>query len=157
MTTTTTSSTTATLDELVEVLNDGINFFGDAAELSRVAEHAQMFRDFRLAKSAIADALRTAAPLGAEVRQGEGSLRAALRQGYTDLRSRLAEDPDEIYIAALEEQEDRIYAAFRAAAEQSPPSPVRDIAREKLPQVKRMHDRLRELKSRYAVDAPNTP
>ena len=138
----------ATLDELVEVLNDGIHFFGDAAELSREAEHAQLFRDFRQCKQAIADALRTAAPLGASVRQDGGSLRAGLLQGYTDLRSRLADDPDAIYIQALEAQEDRILDAFRTAVDQSPPSPVRDVAREKLPQVKRMHDRLRELQAR---------
>lgn len=138
----------ATLDDLVEVLNDGIHFFGDAAELSREAGNAQLFRDFRQCKQAIADALRTAAPLGAEVRQDAGSLRAGLLQGYVDLRSRLADDPDAVYLAALEAQEDRILEAFRTAVEQSPPSPVRDVAREKLPQVKRMHDRLREIRSR---------
>jgi uncharacterized protein (TIGR02284 family) len=146
MTSTTPATTAATLDDLVEVLNDGINFFGDAAELSRDATHAQLFRDFRQGKQAIADALRTAAPLGAPVRQGEGSLGAGLRQGYADLRSRLSDDPDAVYIAALEEQEDRILAAFRAAVAHSAPSPVRDVAREKLPQVEKMHDRLRSLK-----------
>ena len=82
----------ATLDELIEVLNDGINFFGDAAELSDDAAHAQLFRDLRADKRAIADALRAAAPIGAKVRQQEGSLSAALRQGYADLRSRLVRE-----------------------------------------------------------------
>ena len=136
----------ATLDELVEVLNDGINFFGDAAELSRDGRHARLFRELRQCKQAIAEALRTAAPLGAHVRQGEGSLLSGLRQGYADLRARLSADPDQVYIQALEAHEDRIQAPFRTAVEHSPPSPVRDDAREKLPQVRRMHARLRELK-----------
>lgn len=148
MTASTPSTTATTLDELIEVLNDGIDFFGDAAELSRDADHAQLFRDFRQSKHDIADALRTAAPLGATVRQAEGSLPAALRQGYADLLARMAEDPDAVYIDALEAQEDRILAAFRGAVDHSAPSPVRDVAREKLSRVEHMHDRLRELKAR---------
>ena len=147
----------ATLDELIEVLNDGINFFGDAAELSDDAAHAQLFRDLRADKRAIADALRAAAPIGAKVRQQDGSLSAALRQGYADLRSRLSDDPDEVYIRALEEQEDRILQAFEAAVAHAAPSQVRDVAREKLPHVRRMHDRLRALKDAVSNTRPLRP
>lgn len=140
----------ATLDELIETLNDGIDFFGDAAELSRDAKHAQLYRDLRLEKQAIASALRAAAPLGSQVRQQEGSLMSGLRQGYTDLRARLSETPDDVYVCALEAQEDRILEAFEAAVAQSAPSPVRDIAREKLPIVRNMHKRLSRLK--HALD-----
>ena len=155
MTTPTPPPAAATLDELIEALNDGINFFGDAAELSDDAAHAQLFRDLRADKRAIADALRAAAPIGTPVRQQEGSLSAALRQGYADLRSRLSDDPDEVYIRALEQQEDRILQAFEAAVAHAAPSHVRDIAREKLPHVRRMHDRLRALK-RALQHAPDT-
>jgi uncharacterized protein (TIGR02284 family) len=146
----------ATLDELIEVLNDGINFFGDAADLSRVDAHARLFRELRLEKQAIAEALRAAAPLGTAVRQQEGSLSAALRQGYTDLRARLSDDPDDVYIAALEAQEDRILDAFESAVAHAAPSPVRDVAREKLARVLRMHSRLSALKHAQ-VDAAATP
>ena len=155
MTTPTPPPAAATLDELIEVLNDGINFFGDAAELSDDDAHARLFRELRSDKRAIADALRAAAPIGAPVRQQEGSLSAALRQGYADLRSRLSDDPDEVYIRALEEQEDRILRAFEAAVAHAAPSQVRDLAREKLPHVRKMHDRLRALK-RGRQHAPAT-
>lgn len=139
-------STAVTLDELIEVLNDGINFFGDAADLSRHAGHSRLFGDLRMEKQAIAEALRVAAPLGANVRQEAGSLAAGLRQGYADLRARFADDPDDVYIAALEAQEDRILDAFEAAVAQAAPGPVRDVAREKLPRIRHMHNRLSTLK-----------
>ena len=148
-------STAVTLDELIEVLNDGINFFGDAADLSRHDGHARLFRELRIEKQAIAEALRVAAPLGADVRQEAGSLAAGLRQGYADLRARFADDPDDVYIAALEAQEDRILDAFEAAVAQAAPGPVRDIAREKLPHVRHMHNRLSALKH-ARIDADDT-
>ena len=43
----------ATLDELIEVLNDGINFFGDAADLTDDAAHARLFRDLRSDKRTV--------------------------------------------------------------------------------------------------------
>lgn len=146
-----------TLDELLEVLNDGINFFGDAADLSKDDGHARLFREMRACKQQIAEALRVAAPLGAEVRQDAGSLSAALRQGYADLRARLADDPDDVYIMALEAQEDRILDAFETAVAQAAPGPVRDLAREKLPQVRRMHNRLSALKHAVIDAADTTP
>lgn len=147
----------ATLDELIEVLNDGINFFGDAADLSRHAGHARLFRDLRVDKQAIAEALRAVAPLGAEVRQEAGSLSAGLRQGYADLRARFSDDPDDVYIEALEAQEDRILDAFEAAVAQAAPSPVRDLAREKLPHIRNMHNRLSALKHAQIDAADTTP
>ena len=45
MTTPTPPPAAATLDELIEALNDGINFFGDAAELSDDDAHARLAVD----------------------------------------------------------------------------------------------------------------
>jgi uncharacterized protein (TIGR02284 family) len=142
------TDTRATLDELVQVLLDGIAFFGDAADHSKHAGHAQLFRDLRQSKQKIADDLRAAAPLGSAP-PDHSTFTAGLRQGYVDLRARLAEDPDEPYARALEAQEDRILAAFHDAVNHGAPGPVRDVARRHLPQVQRMHDLLKALKDQY--------
>ena len=147
----------APLDDLIEVLNDGINFFGDAADLSKVPLHARQFREVRADMQTIGEALRAAAPLGAPVRQQEGSLIAGLRQGWTDLRARFGDDPDDVYVLALEAQLDRVLDAFESAVAQAAPSPVRDVAREKLPHVRRMHNRLSAMKHAVIDAADTTP
>jgi uncharacterized protein (TIGR02284 family) len=144
----TTASSRATLDELLQVLLDGIAFFGDAADHSRHPGHAQLFRDLRQSKQKIADDLRAVAPLGSDP-PTRSTFTMGLLQGYTDLRARLADDPDEPYARALEAQEDRILTAFHDAVNHGAPGPVRDIARAHLGQVQRMHDLLKALKDQY--------
>lgn len=136
----------ATLNELVEALNDGISFFDLAAERSTDPAHVQIFQQIRHVKETIVADLRAEVALNGGEPTGEGTWLGAFRQAYTDLRARLATDSQASFIAALEEQEDRILQAFREATAGDQPSRVREIAASYLPEVQQMHDNLRTLK-----------
>jgi uncharacterized protein (TIGR02284 family) len=140
------NNTVATLNDLVEALNDGIAFYDHAATESDDAVHVQLYRDMSRIKGVIA------ADLKAEVaRQGgkpanDSSWLGDFRQGYADLKAKLMKDPDEAYVSSLEEQEDRVLHAFRDALDQDQPPRVRELAAAYLPEVRGMHDRMRALK-----------
>lgn len=137
---------TATLNELVEALNDGIAFFDTAAERSGNPSHVQLFQRIRRTKEMIVAELRAEVTLNGGEPSSEGTWLGSFRQGYADLRSRLSGDSEASYIAALEEQEDRILEAFREATGPDQPMRVREVAATYLPEVQQMHDSLSALK-----------
>jgi uncharacterized protein (TIGR02284 family) len=136
----------ATLNELVEALNDGIAFFDLAAERSTDPRYIEVFQRIRHIKETIVADLRAEVALNGGEPTREGTWLGAFRQTYADLRARLATDSQASFIAALEEQEDRILQAFREATASNQPSRVREIAASYLPEVQQMHDSLRSLK-----------
>lgn len=140
------SRQTATLNELVEALNDGIAFFDLAAERSTDASHIELFQRIRHQKATIAADLRAEVALNGGEPKGEGSWLGSFREAYADLRSRVASDSEASYISALEEQEDRILKAFRDATAEDQPLRVRELAATYLPEVEQMHDSLRSLR-----------
>lgn len=137
--------TSATLNELVEALHDGIAFFDLAAERSSEAAHIELFQRIRQLKQTIAADLRAEVTLNGDEPAGVGTWLGLFRQSYADLRARLATDTEASYIAALEEQEDRIVAAFRDATAPDQPVRVRELAATYLPEIEQMHDSLRAL------------
>lgn len=136
---------TATLNDLIEVLNDGKSFYEEASEHVH-ADLAPVFQRMARTKGAIA------ADLAGKVvsRNGEpaesGTFSGSVRKLYAELRTSLASDKDAEYVAQLEEFEDRILAEFRKAVEESDDPGVRDIALRYLPEVTRDHNDMRAMK-----------
>ena len=141
----------ATLNELVEALNDGIAFFGLAAERSEDAANVQLFQRIRYLKTSIAADLKAEVALNGGEPSTDGTWLGTFRQAYADLRSRLATDSEASIVMALEEQEDRILAAFREATAPGQPPRLRELAATYLPEIEQMHDSLSALK-RALVD-----
>lgn len=138
--------TTATLNDLLEAVNDGIAFYDHAATEATQPAHQQLFRDMSSSKSAIATDLKAElAVLGGEP-ANDSTWLGDFRQGYADLKAKLTKDPDAAYIDSLEAQEDRVLHAFRDAVDADQPSRVRELAIAHLPAVTAMHDRMRALK-----------
>lgn len=145
------SEPTATLDELVEVLNDGIALFEQASENCRASQHTDLFQRIGRMKAIIAADLKAEIALNGGEPSSHGSWFGSVRQSYTDLRAKLARNPEQSYIDALEEQEDRVLAAFRTAANAAHRSRAGELAATYLPEVQRMHDELRKLKVEAGV------
>lgn len=137
---------TATLNELVEALNDGIALFGLAAERSKDASHIELFQRVRHLKETIAADLRAEVALNGGEPKGEGSWLGGFRKAFADIGARVASDSEASYVAALEAQEDRIVEAFRDATAGDQPVRVRELAATYLPEIEQMHDSLRSLK-----------
>jgi uncharacterized protein (TIGR02284 family) len=140
------SKTTANLNELIEVLNDGVKFYDDAATTTENGTYKALFQRMASTKRAIAADLKAEVAVHGEKPADGGTIAGSLRQTYTDLAASLSKNPDAKYISSLEETEDRILHAFQDALTTSDKAEVRQIAQNYLPDVKRMHDEMRSLK-----------
>lgn len=139
-------NTVASLNDLVEALNDGIAFYDHAATEATSAAHKQLFLDMSRVKRTIAADLKAEVAKQGGEPANDSSWLGDLRQGYADLKGKLSGDPDAAYIDSLEAQEDRVLHSFRDAVDSSQPSRVRELAIAHLPEVTAMHDRMRALK-----------
>lgn len=140
------SKTAASLNELIAVLNDGVEFFNDAAQRTVQPEYRNLFGRLAATKQAIADHLRAEVAQQGEAPVASGTLVGSLHQAYAELRARLSSHPDAQYVSQLEECEDRQLHAFEDALTLSDQARVRQIAQNYLPVVRRMHNEMRELK-----------
>lgn len=140
------STTTTSLNELIEVLNDGVKFYADAAASTDSETYRNLFQRMASTKRAIAADLKAEVAYQGEQPADGGTVVGSLRQAYTDLRASLSDNPDAHYISQLEDSEDRILHAFQDALTISDKAEVRQIAQNYLPDIKRMHSEMRELK-----------
>ncbi len=142
---------TTTLNDLIEVLNDGKKFYEEAVGHVKRTDLKALFSRMARTKGAIADDLRTAVVAnGAKPAEG-GSFAGALRMAYAEVATKLSTDKDYTYIAQLEEFEDRILKAFQDAQSKSDDQGVRTIAERYMPEVARDHNEMRGLKQAKAA------
>ena len=140
-----TGADTATLNEMIEVLNDGKIFYEEAlndvtpalrALFGRMAERkSDIARELALAVKALGDTPAT-----------EGTFAGSMRKLYAELRTKMSSDKNHEYVAQLEEFEDRILHTFEAAVAKTDDSTVRRIADRYFSSVKNDHDFMRDLK-----------
>lgn len=136
---------TSTLNDLIQVLNDGKTFYEEAAPKVR-PDLSTIFLRMARTKSALAGELRAHVASAGETPAQSGTFAGAVRKLYADVRTSLSSDSDAEYVSQLEEFEDRILAQFRKAIENSADTNVRAIAQRHLPDVTRDHDDMRALK-----------
>ena len=136
---------TSTLNDLIQVLNDGKSFYEEAAPKVR-ADLGTVFQRMARTKAAIVSDLQGAVKSAGEKPAESGTFAGSVRKLYADVRTSLASKPDAEYVIQLEEFEDRILAEFRSAVEKSDDASVRAIAARHRPNVTRDHDDMRALK-----------
>jgi uncharacterized protein (TIGR02284 family) len=145
---------TATLNHLIEVLNDGKKFYEEASANVQRPDLKTLFAQMAATKGAIANDLKTAVSAqdpGKVLDDDEGTFVGSIRKAYAEIRTKLSTDKNYAYIAELEAFEDRIVAAFREAAEKSDAMGVRTIAQRYMPQVLRDHAQMRDMKHARAA------
>jgi uncharacterized protein (TIGR02284 family) len=137
---------TATLNDMIVVLNDGKNFYQEASIEVKRPDLKSLFDRMARTKQAIANDLRTAVVAdGAKPAEG-GSFAGTLRKAYAEARTKLSSHKDYEYVAQLEQFEDRILRAFTNAASTSDDHVVRNIAERYMPEVRRDHNEMSTLK-----------
>ena len=139
------SHVSASLSDLVQALNDGIDFYRHAAEKTEEKELAEFFQRMSYLKKTIASDLNAEIAIEGEKPTQSGSFVGGLRKTYADLKARMG-DATPQYIAELEEHEDRLLTASREAALQDKSSKVRELALLYFPEIERMHSDMRRLK-----------
>lgn len=140
------SKTTSSLNELIEVLNDGVKFYEDASTNVDNPAYKQLFTRMASTKRSISADLKAQVAMHGEKPTEGGTIAGSIREGYTKLTAAMSKHPDEKYVNNLEETEDRILQTFQDALTSSDRAEVRQIAQNYLPDVRRMHDEMRALK-----------
>lgn len=141
------ATTTAELNDLIEVLHDGSNFYLEAATAVADSDCKLLFQRMADGKRAIAADLAThVAARGEEASIVATTVAGALRENYAKLRAALSDDKDGRYIAELEDTEDRILHRFEAATFDSDNPDLVAIAGKHLTEVRAAHDQMRVLK-----------
>jgi uncharacterized protein (TIGR02284 family) len=145
------STDTATLNDMIEVLNDGKKFYEEAVGEVRRTDLKALFSRMARTKGAIASDLRTAVVANGGKPSEGGTFAGALRKAYAEIATKLSTDKDYTYIAQLEQFEDRILQAFKDAQAKSDDQGVRTIAERYMPEVLRDHNEMRGLKHAKAA------
>lgn len=143
------TSTTAQLNELIEITRDGERFYQHAIEEVRDPNLQSLFREMASAKTEVIQALTVRVAANHETPSTGGTLMGTLRQVYADTRAALAKDEYAAYVVQLEQAEDRILHAFEDALETAEPK-VRELIAVEMPKVRACHDRMRSLKQSMA-------
>lgn len=138
---------TATLNEMIEVLNDGKKFYEEASIEVKRADLQTLFIRMARTKRAIANDLRTVVVANDAIPAEGGTFAGKLRTAYAEVRTMLSSHKDDEYVTQLEEFEDRIMCAFKNAASTSGDQAVRTIASRYLPEVLRDHNQMKALKA----------
>lgn len=147
---TTTTTDTATLTDMIHVLNDGKTFYQEAASKVSRPDLKRLFERMAQTKAAIANDIKTTVVFGgAEPPLDEGSVGGGLRKAWAELRTKLSHDKEAEYVSQLEEFEDRILESFREAVVESKDPEVRAVAQKYMPEVTRDHNEMRALKQSF--------
>jgi uncharacterized protein (TIGR02284 family) len=137
---------TATLKELVEVLNDGEKFYREASVKVKQPDLRQLFSRMARTKAAIASDLKTRIVMTGNSAPEGGSFSGSLRKAYGEVAANLSKTPNVKYVDQLEGFEDRIVEAFRTAVDKSDDAEVRALAEKYMPEVLRDHEKMSTLK-----------
>ena len=140
-----------TLNEMIEVLEDGRKFYAEAAEKVRRPDLKTLCADLAKTKDVIASDLKAAAVHDQKTPAHHGSLAGMLHILYAEARAKLSSDRDYTFIAALEESEDRILHVFGNAVVNSDDPKVRAIAQKHLATLTRSHAQMSNLKHARAA------
>lgn len=136
----------ASLNEIIAVLDDGRDFYEDAARHIAHTETRELFERMARTKQQIVAELRERVAERGEPPTTHGTLRGTVRRAYAELRVQLSRDPEAEYIAQLEAFEDRIVHAFQDVIFDSDDADVRSIVLKYMPTVARDHGDMAALK-----------
>lgn len=136
----------SSLADLVQILNDGISFYLDAASKVSEPELSSFFQRMSYLKKTIAADFNSEIARQGDTPSEEGSFLGAMRAAYADVLAKLSDNTARQYIDELEEHEDRLVAAFREAVLADPSARVRELALLYFPEIEKMHAEMRRLK-----------
>ena len=139
------------LSDIVQAARDGAEFYEAAAQDVSDAQLRQVFARSAEAKRALIAALCGRLEMMHADAPQTGTVRGALRKAWTDVRVGLSRDDARVYVAQLEEAEDRLLACVELAVASTDNAEVRSQLQAHLPGVRACHDEMRRLKQGRAA------
>lgn len=135
----------ATLKELIQIANDGASFYADAAQhVQRGAVHDLFGRMAQHKRALSATLARRLAGMGEQAPAPDsGTIVGALRKAYAGVRATFSSNQDQVYVAQLEETEDRLLHHFEDALSDPDNAAIRSDLAANIGQVRACHDEMR--------------
>lgn len=140
-----------TLKDLVQISHDGLAFYEDAINEVQSDRLKSVFSRMAGHKRTLIAALSSKLAMNDESVPTEGTFVGSVRKTYTDIRAVLSANEDKIYVAQLEEAEDRLLKHFEKAIEDATDPSVKGLLQQHFPQVRAAHDEMRALKQQIAA------
>ena len=134
------------LNDLIETCRDGENGFQTAADHVKDSSLKSFFNERSIQRSQFASELE------AEVRQlrgtpaQRGTVSGAFHRGWMNIKSIVTGRSDEAIIAECERGEDAAVENYQRVLKQNLPPNVLPVVKHQFTEIKRSHDRIRELK-----------
>jgi uncharacterized protein (TIGR02284 family) len=142
-------SVVATLNELIETSMDGEKGFALAANDSKDASLANVFREGEHScRTAAAELQEQVRILGGNP-ETDGSMKAAVHRGWISLKSAVATRDSKAILEECERGEDYAKAKYGEALRHDLPPAVRELIERQYRGVLANHDRIRDLRNRY--------
>lgn len=142
------NKSTDLLNELIEISRDGRKFYLDAAAKVEDPEVHRVFTTQASVREQLINDLSRHVIVRGEIASLDETLVGKTRKLYAEILATLSNDRDRVYIAQLEEVEDRLLEQFHHALEQAESEDVRRVLVGHIPMVQAAHDRMRALKKK---------
>lgn len=139
------------IQEIVQISRDGLEFYEHAASEVKSDRLKGVFGRMAGHKRQLISALSTDLSIRNEDVPTDGTIAGSIRKGYADVRAALSSNEDKVYVAQLEETEDRLLEHFNDAIANCDDPTVKALLQKYYPQVRACHDEMRSLKLQYAA------
>jgi uncharacterized protein (TIGR02284 family) len=138
----------STINGLIETLKDGQEGFRQASEAVKDSQLKSLFSEYSLQRSKFAGELQNEAiSMGEHNPENTSSTAGAMHRAWINLKSAITSADDHAILAECERGEDSAVAEYKKAMEEEEISaPIRDTISRQYMDVKRAHDRIRELR-----------
>lgn len=148
---TTTTSIASVLNSVIETCKDGQYGFQSAAETVKNPEFKSLFSELSMQRQQYAAELQQLVSSVGEETEESGSLVGTLHRGWIDIKAALSSGDEHSILAECERGEDAAVAAYHNALEHDElPSHVRTAIQQQSVGVQASHDRVRDLRDRFA-------
>jgi uncharacterized protein (TIGR02284 family) len=139
------------LQELVQIARDNADFYESARDDVKNPALKDIFTRMAAAKRSLIQSLGARLALSGEEVPDSGTMAGNMRKMYADMKATFSKNDDAIYVAQLEEAEDRLLEHFNASLQKLDDVRMREAVSAQLPQVRACHDEMRALKRRLAA------
>jgi uncharacterized protein (TIGR02284 family) len=138
----------STINGLIETLKDGQEGFRQASEAVKDSRLKILFNEFSLQRARFAGELQNEAiTLGEHDPENTSSAAGAMHRAWINLKSAITSGDDHAVLAECERGEDSAIGEYKKAMEEEElSSPIRETISRQYADLKRAHDRIRELR-----------
>jgi uncharacterized protein (TIGR02284 family) len=139
------------IKELVQISRDGLEFYEDAMKEVKSERLKGISASMAGHKRTLIAALSSTLATHDESVPAEGTFAGSVRKAYADVRATLSSNEDKVYVAQLEDNEDRMLKHFEKAIEDATDPSIKGLLQQQLPQVRACHEQMRTLKHEVAA------